>query len=368
MLTRAVVLATLAVALSVTTLAQSKSPIEGVWRVSEVQVIGGQNPGTQSSPQPGYYIFTRGHYSITTIGGAKPRTTIPQAQSQGTLTDAQKIALDDHWGPFTANAGTYAIKGTTLTTKPLVAKNEGVMQGPGQTREFKIEGSTLWLICQARGRTDRRGDSNQADTGRIGPPGCRVNMRTTAIVSKLFVVAILLSPVPGDAQITLRPGLYEMEIDFGIPAAGSNAVLDAAGIKKEGDKRRERVTAEDLKDAGDLFEADDGRDGRRELQGVRRQAKQQLDVVCDDVRRRWRANDLEHRHDVRPRLVLERVEGEKLGRDGVFGKGQREKSRGLQEVAPRGQESLMFTGCRSQQPLPCWRSRPLAPSQDSRPI
>lgn len=78
-------------------------------------------------------------------------------------------------------------------------------------------------------------------------------MRITASVSKLFVVAILLSPVPGDAQITLRPGLYEMEIDFGIPAAGSNAVLDAAGIKKEGDKRRECITAEDLKDSGDLF-------------------------------------------------------------------------------------------------------------------
>jgi hypothetical protein len=78
-------------------------------------------------------------------------------------------------------------------------------------------------------------------------------MRIAAIAATLFVVAILITPVPGDAQIVLRPGLYEMDIDFGIPAAGADAVLDAAGIKKEGDKRRECVTAEDLKDSGDLF-------------------------------------------------------------------------------------------------------------------
>ena len=42
----------------------------------------------------------------------------------------------------------FVVKGTTLTTKPLVAKNEGVMQGAGQTREFKIEGNTLWLIAK----------------------------------------------------------------------------------------------------------------------------------------------------------------------------------------------------------------------------
>jgi hypothetical protein len=152
MLTRIVSLATLVVVLAVAAHAQSKSPLEGVWKVAEVQVIGGQNPGTQTSPQPGYYIFTRGHYSIMTIGGGKPRTAIPQGQ--GTLTDAQKIERYDHWAPFVANAGTYTIKGNTVMTKPLVAKNEGVMQGPGQTLEFKIAGSTLWLIAKpATGQT-----------------------------------------------------------------------------------------------------------------------------------------------------------------------------------------------------------------------
>ena len=32
--------------------------------------------------------------------------------------------------------------------RPIVAKNEGVMQAPPQTREFKIEGATLWLVTK----------------------------------------------------------------------------------------------------------------------------------------------------------------------------------------------------------------------------
>jgi hypothetical protein len=126
--------------------AQTKSPIEGVWKVAEVQATGGE--GTNAAPQPGYYIFTRGYYSIMAINGAKPRTVIPGGPGQPAPTDAQKIALYDHWAPFTANSGTYTIKGSTLSTKPLVAKNEGVMQGAGQTREFKVEGNTLWLIAK----------------------------------------------------------------------------------------------------------------------------------------------------------------------------------------------------------------------------
>ena len=77
-------------------------------------------------------------------------------------------------------------------------------------------------------------------------------MKAIASVTTLFIIGVLLTAVPGHAQITLRPGLYEMEIDFGIPADATNAVLDAAGVKKAGDKRRQCVTAEDLKDSGDI--------------------------------------------------------------------------------------------------------------------
>ena len=130
--------------------AQAKSPVEGVWKVAEVQVIGGSDAGTNTSPQPGLYIFTRGYYSVMAVNGDKPRNEIPQGQGggRGSLTDVQKLALYEHWSPFTANSGTYTISGNVLKTRPLVAKNEGVMRGEGQTREYKVEGSALWLIAK----------------------------------------------------------------------------------------------------------------------------------------------------------------------------------------------------------------------------
>lgn len=154
---RTLVLTVLLITIPAMAQAQSKAtPVEGVWKVAEVQVIGGQTPATNTTPQPGFYIFTKGHYSIVTVNSDKPRTVIPQRQSQAPLTDAEKIALYEQWGPFTANAGTYSVKGSTITTKALVAKNQGVMEGtgPGATREFKLEGNTLWLIQKpASGQT-----------------------------------------------------------------------------------------------------------------------------------------------------------------------------------------------------------------------
>jgi hypothetical protein len=144
MVLRALVVGVLVSALPSLVMAQAKpGPIEGVWRVAEVQTTGGPNPGHNTSPQPGYYIFTRGHYSVMTINASTARQNLP---FQGPATsDAEKIARHDHWENFTANAGTYEVKGSTLTTRPLIAKNQGVI-GTTQTREFKIEGTTLWLI------------------------------------------------------------------------------------------------------------------------------------------------------------------------------------------------------------------------------
>ncbi len=146
---RSAALAVVALSIPLALVAQSNAgSIQGVWKVAEVQVIGGNNPRTITAPQPALYIFTKGHYSILSINGDKPRTVVPPPAAGAPLTDAQKIAAYDHWAPFTANAGTYTIKGSTIMTKPLVAKNEGVMQGEGQTREFKLEGQTLWLTAK----------------------------------------------------------------------------------------------------------------------------------------------------------------------------------------------------------------------------
>jgi hypothetical protein len=54
------------------------------------------------------------------------------------------------WGPFTAQAGTYEVKGSEVTYRPSVAKNPNVM-APGNfmTDTFKIEGNTLTLVSNA---------------------------------------------------------------------------------------------------------------------------------------------------------------------------------------------------------------------------
>jgi hypothetical protein len=128
---------------------QSQSPsLEGAWRVSEV-VVTGANAATNKTPQPALYLFTKKHYSILAVQGTEARKPFATATDPDKLTDAEKMARFEAWNRFTANSGTYEVKGSTLTTTPLVAKNPSAMQGRGQAREFKLAGSTLTLISKS---------------------------------------------------------------------------------------------------------------------------------------------------------------------------------------------------------------------------
>lgn len=146
---RRVLVITFSLAVPILCFAQARSTapsIEGVWKVSEV-ITTGANAATVSNPQPGLVMFTRGHYSYTTVNGTQPRPKVEPAKNPNKLTDAEKIARYEQWNPFTANAGTYEVKGTALTRRPLVAKNEAVMTtNPPIVEEFKLDGNTLWLI------------------------------------------------------------------------------------------------------------------------------------------------------------------------------------------------------------------------------
>lgn len=130
-------------------LGQAKPSIQGVWRVQE-RVITGENPSSTTTPQPGIYIYTSRHYSVVQIPGTSPRPQVPPLKVDGKPTDAEKIAIYPQWLQFNASSGTYEIKGTTLTTKPMVAKNESVMVGPGMTYTFKLDGATLWLTQKSQ--------------------------------------------------------------------------------------------------------------------------------------------------------------------------------------------------------------------------
>ena len=140
----------------------TKTQVEGVWKVTEV-VMPPKNPAEKATsitdPQPGLMIFTKGYYSAIVVRGTQPRAAVAAAKDPANLTDAEKIARYEQWNTFTANSGTYEVKGSTLNMHPIVAKNVEVMtSGTPITRELKVEPpNTLWLIPTSdRATTDPR--------------------------------------------------------------------------------------------------------------------------------------------------------------------------------------------------------------------
>jgi hypothetical protein len=122
----------------------SNSSIQGAWKLTEV-VRTGANPITNKSPQPSLYLFTARHFSIMSDNGTEPRKARTPAKDSAQLTQADKLAAFAEWDLVTANAGTYEIKGTTLTRRPLIAKNVTVMTNPPTVGEFQVSGNTLVL-------------------------------------------------------------------------------------------------------------------------------------------------------------------------------------------------------------------------------
>jgi hypothetical protein len=140
---------------------QAKPQVEGVWKIAEV-LMPSQNPAEKptsiTDPQPGLIIFTKGYYSSMAVRARQPRATFAPAKDPANLTDAEKIARYEQWSPFTANSGTYEVKGSTLQMHPIVAKSVEVMtSGKPITWEVKVETpNTLWLIPPSDRATDPR--------------------------------------------------------------------------------------------------------------------------------------------------------------------------------------------------------------------
>jgi hypothetical protein len=130
---------------------QPKTQVEGVWKIAEV-LMPSKNPAEKATsitdPQPGLIIFTKGYYSSIAVRARQPRAAFAPAKDPANLTDAEKIARYEQWNPFSANSGTYEVKGSTLQMHPIVAKNVEVMtSGTPITWELKVEApNTLWLI------------------------------------------------------------------------------------------------------------------------------------------------------------------------------------------------------------------------------
>jgi hypothetical protein len=116
--------------------------LEGAWRVVEVEVTG---PGarTVESPQPGLLLFTGRYYSYTFVTSDTPRPALPPGPAT-----AEDLAM--LWNPFTANAGTFEVSGSTMTRRPIVAKSPDAM-APGVFNQysFRLSADTLWMTTTA---------------------------------------------------------------------------------------------------------------------------------------------------------------------------------------------------------------------------
>lgn len=123
----------------------SRGPLEGAWTLVD-QVTTGADSSTNHAPQPSLYLFAPRHYSIMYVTGKEPRALF----KGDTPTDAERLAA---YNAMVANSGTYEVTDSTLTTRPIVARNPNYMGGGFTTYRFRVTGDTLWL-------TDRRSDLN----------------------------------------------------------------------------------------------------------------------------------------------------------------------------------------------------------------
>jgi hypothetical protein len=113
--------------------------LEGVWRVTRVVQAG----VTDTHPQPGLLIFSRGYYSATRVNGNEPRKQSAAPKDPNKLTNAEKLARYEEWAPYAASAGTYEVKGNTIINHNIVAK---MVRGMTLTEEaiiLKFDGNSF---------------------------------------------------------------------------------------------------------------------------------------------------------------------------------------------------------------------------------
>jgi hypothetical protein len=111
--------------------------LRGVWQVAEVTK---RAPAGHKHPaQPGLYIFTGTHYSITVVQGDKPRSYT------GLAADASADELREMLR-FSAQAGTYEADGDKVILRPSVAlRSKAMVPGSESIYSYSLSGDTLAL-------------------------------------------------------------------------------------------------------------------------------------------------------------------------------------------------------------------------------
>jgi len=115
-----------------------QSELIGVWRVAEVKTVTADGESTNTSPLPGLYIFTQGHYSAVWSISDTPRQMYADRWQP---TANEKIAAYDS---IVVNAGTYELDQSELITRPIMARVPGFGGGKAIWK-YRIEGGILYL-------------------------------------------------------------------------------------------------------------------------------------------------------------------------------------------------------------------------------
>ena len=119
--------------------------VEGAWRITEFSSTGPDTSYTISDPQPSLLIFLAGHYSQMYVPGDEPRELFSGDEPVLGAQEPTEAEVLTAFGSFIANSGTYEVSGSTITTRPIVAKNPNFMAGGSISYTYRVEGDTFWL-------------------------------------------------------------------------------------------------------------------------------------------------------------------------------------------------------------------------------
>ena len=125
-------------------LSAAAQSLVGAWTLEQVEVTGGDNPGTFTQ-RPGLAIVTATHYIRMNVLGNESRPLLGE-----NATDAERLAA---FTPFSAHGGTYTLDGSTVTVNTTIHKNPNAMNRTFPV-EVRFEGDdTFWLTFQVGGGT-----------------------------------------------------------------------------------------------------------------------------------------------------------------------------------------------------------------------
>ena len=98
--------------------------LRGIWKVVELQQVKPDGTVRDVAVQESFVIFTDTHYSMSFATGTKATSPEPKFS----MTDSAKL---NRYLDMVVNAGTYKVRGSTLTVHPTFAKVPDFVNGEG---------------------------------------------------------------------------------------------------------------------------------------------------------------------------------------------------------------------------------------------